>query len=69
MSGMDLYEALAGRPDLASRVVFLTGGTANVDVEEFLRGVPNPVLEKAVDRDAILAIVEGAVGPRSRSTP
>jgi CheY-like chemotaxis protein len=47
MSGLDFYEALLGRdPDLARRVVFLSGGAVSERADAFLRSVPNPLINK-----------------------
>jgi two-component system cell cycle sensor histidine kinase/response regulator CckA len=52
MGGMDLFAALERvAPELASRVVFLTGGAFTERAAEFLANVKNPTLDKpfAVD--------------------
>lgn len=47
MSGMDFYDELARRfPDLAARVVFVSGGAFTPDARSFLDHVTNPLLEK-----------------------
>jgi PAS domain S-box-containing protein len=47
LSGLQFYEELRRRsPDLAERVVFLTGGAVGSRAEEFLATVPNTRLEK-----------------------
>jgi PAS domain S-box-containing protein len=59
MSGMDLYRRLVREmPDVAERVVFMTGGTFGSGVEEFLASVDNERIEKPFDRRRILALVE-----------
>ncbi len=63
MSGMDLHrELLRATPDVASRVVFLTGGAFTQRARDFLEGVGNPRLEKPIGidalRDAIAEMVE-----------
>src|SRR5262249_30851760 len=46
-SGQDFYEELrATRPELAERVVFVTGGTVTPQLSEFLESVPRPCLSK-----------------------
>ncbi len=46
-TGMDLYEWLLGRhPDLARRMVFMTGGVFTPRARDFLARIPNPFLEK-----------------------
>jgi signal transduction histidine kinase/DNA-binding response OmpR family regulator len=62
MTGMRLYaETLARAPDLATRFVFLTGGTNSVEAREFLRHVPNPRAYKPLDADEILTLVDRAL--------
>lgn len=58
LSGMDLYARLtAVAPELASRVVFLTGGAFTARAREFLRETPNPRLEKPFDVEQLCATV------------
>jgi CheY-like chemotaxis protein len=64
MSGMDLHERVArSAPEVASRMVFLTGGAFTDGAREFLARVPNARLEKpfepAVIRDAVAARLAG----------
>jgi DNA-binding NtrC family response regulator len=50
MTGMQFFEALsATRPELAQRVVFVTGGAFTPASREFLERVPNLRLEKPFD--------------------
>lgn len=60
MSGIDFFTQLRSRrPDLASRVVFMTGGAFNGPARQFLRTVTNPVLEKPFETRALhLAIAQ-----------
>jgi PAS domain S-box-containing protein len=54
MSGMDLHrELVRGAPDVAARVVFLTGGAFTQRARDFLEGVRNPRLEKPIGIDAL----------------
>lgn len=47
MDGIEFYERLlATRPDQASRVVFVSGGTLTQRVIDFLRSVPNARIDK-----------------------
>ncbi|MEI9938695.1 MAG: response regulator [Pseudomonadota bacterium] len=47
MTGIEFYEQLLrARPDLAHRVVFLTGGAMTSTASEFLRVVPNQRVQK-----------------------
>ena len=59
MSGMDFHaELMRVAPDLASRVVFLTGGAFTSRASEFLEAVPNPRLEKPIGLNALRAAIE-----------
>jgi CheY-like chemotaxis protein len=50
MSGMDFYDAVRViSPDLAKRVVFMTGGAFTAESHEFLTKLPNSWLEKPFD--------------------
>ncbi|MDB5214580.1 MAG: Sensory box histidine kinase/response regulator [Myxococcaceae bacterium] len=54
MSGMDLHrELMRVAPDVAARVVFLTGGAFTQRARDFLEGVDNPRLEKPIGIDAL----------------
>jgi len=47
VSGQSLYERIEDRiPAVAQRVIFLTGDTADVETERFLRRAGRPVLTK-----------------------
>jgi signal transduction histidine kinase len=58
MTGMDLYaELVLSRPDLAERMIFLTGGTFTTRARTFLDEVPNPHLEKPFDAEEVQALI------------
>jgi nitrogen-specific signal transduction histidine kinase/CheY-like chemotaxis protein len=58
MTGIDFYGALeSANPELAKRVVFMTGGAFSASSERFLESVANPVLPKPFGADSIRAIV------------
>ena len=58
IGGMELYDYMRQLPgDLASRVVFVTGDTADVDTREFLEKTGNPVLEKPFGLGQLLKAV------------
>jgi PAS domain S-box-containing protein len=58
MTGMELYERLRQiAPDLAARMVFMTGGAFTPSTREFLEKVPNPRLEKPFDLAVLLQLV------------
>jgi PAS domain S-box-containing protein len=59
MSGMDLYaELVRCAPQLAKRMVFLTGGAFTVRAREFLETVPNPRLEKPIALEALRSAIQ-----------
>jgi len=63
MSGADLYRALVEHDvALSNKVVFVTGGGANRDQQEFLRGTVRPIVGKPFRPEelscAIAAVVE-----------
>lgn len=64
-TGIDLYEHLqAHSPELAGRVVFMTGGAFTERAERFLKEVPNRQLLKPVDattlRQVVLEVADAA---------
>ncbi|MCI0571963.1 MAG: MASE1 domain-containing protein [Myxococcaceae bacterium] len=67
MSGMELHTRLREHaPDVAERMVFLTGGAFTTAAREFVRTVHNRVLEKPVPPDLLLSTISEAPGlPRS----
>jgi signal transduction histidine kinase/DNA-binding response OmpR family regulator len=63
MSGMQLYQLIRDEfPALVERIVFATGGATQRELEEFLRSVPNRVLEKPFD----LAVLRDLIGDLQR---
>jgi PAS domain S-box-containing protein len=66
LSGADVYQALkSGNPELAQRMIFLTGGTFTAKTSEFLEGIRNRVISKPFTADALRgAIAEALAGPR-----
>jgi two-component system NtrC family sensor kinase len=53
-NGRELYEELSrSLPDQAARIIFMTGALLTDWVPEFLRGVPNPHLEKPFEPEAL----------------
>jgi PAS domain S-box-containing protein len=62
MSGADFHSALASvHPDLATEVIFLTGGAFTLHAREFLDRVPNPRLDKPFDSNSLRALVNRQV--------
>jgi PAS domain S-box-containing protein len=65
MTGVDLHERVArSRPELASRFVFVSGGTYTARVREYVEAVPNTRLNKPFSVPELIAAVEGVAGPR-----
>jgi PAS domain S-box-containing protein len=59
-SGMEVYETLLARsPELAGRIIFMTGGAFTPRAAEFLATVGNPTLGKPFSRDDLLATLQG----------
>jgi CheY-like chemotaxis protein len=62
ITGMELYARICREfPAHSSRVVFLTGGAFTQAARDFLASVPNPTLEKPIDRNGLLALVSERV--------
>jgi CheY-like chemotaxis protein len=54
MSGIELHSELVRRsPELARRVVFMTGGAFTPRARAFLQAVPNRCVEKPLDLETI----------------
>lgn len=50
MTGIDCYEALLKlQPEMAQKLVFLTGGVVTQMVDDFLHTVTNPRVDKPFD--------------------
>jgi CheY-like chemotaxis protein len=64
MSGAEFYAELTERaPDMAGRVIFLSGDVSSARAAAFFDGVPNVHLEKPVDIEVLRSAVrEAAVG-------
>jgi signal transduction histidine kinase/ActR/RegA family two-component response regulator len=68
MSGMEFFgELLRLTPDLAPRTVFLTGGAFNSQARQFLSGVPNLLVEKPFDSQALLNAIARVSGANLHS--
>ena len=58
LTGMDLHDRLEHcAPDQAKRMIFLTGGSLNIKVREFLDSVANPRLEKPFEARRLLVMI------------
>lgn len=63
VGGAELFETLkVRRPDLVERVVFITGGAFTREASDFLGSVPNAVLEKPFEVDALSRMVGQQLG-------
>ena len=63
MNGMELYRrVLEAAPQLAVEIVFTTGGIMMPEMLEFLRGVPNLLLEKPLDFTRLFEIIAERTG-------
>jgi CheY-like chemotaxis protein len=68
VTGMELYARVCKEfPEQAPRMVFLTGGAFTQAAREFLAKVSNPTLEKPIDRNGLLALVNERVKSPSAS--
>ena len=65
MSGVEFYQEVERRnPDLAKRIVFITGGLSSRSRVNFLAGIPNPLLEKPFKTEQLFqAVASVAPGP------
>jgi PAS domain S-box-containing protein len=65
VTGMDLYEDVRrARPDLASRIIFMTGGTFTARAREFLSSVQNPALDKPFDLETLETMLRARIAQR-----
>jgi PAS domain S-box-containing protein len=65
LSGMELHTRLAAsRPDLASRMIFMTGGAFTERALAFLDAVPNERLEKPFDSVGLRELIRAKVRVR-----
>jgi PAS domain S-box-containing protein len=61
-TGMDVYSHLREHaPDLAERLVFISGGAYTQATRDFVRSVRNRILEKPVRPDELLATIDEAL--------
>jgi PAS domain S-box-containing protein len=67
-TGMDVYARLQEQaPELAQRLVFMSGGAYTPAASAFIRSVPNRVLEKPVRPEVFLATIDAALAPEAPS--
>jgi CheY-like chemotaxis protein len=61
-TGMDVYAHLSANvPELAERLVFISGGAYTQATRDFVRSVRNRILEKPVRPDELLATIDEAL--------
>ena len=59
LNGMEVYRRVCEMaPDLDGTFVFVTGGSADKDVQVFLRTIGNQVLQKPFDFSTLSEIIE-----------
>ena len=70
VSGKDLYEWVNGQsPDLARRIVFITGGAFTPTSKDFLSNVRNIMLEKPIESGELVALVRDLVSKNRLESP
>jgi DNA-binding NtrC family response regulator len=73
MNGIELRNRVhAVRPDLAARIVFVTGGIVVAHLRDLLDATPNTVLEKPLDFGALRELIRRrarAEAPRQAPAP
>ncbi len=69
MTGMDFHrELIRLRPEIARRVVFMSGGVFTPGVRSFLEEIPNRRIDKPLDIDALRRLIQDALlDPDSRA--
>jgi CheY-like chemotaxis protein len=65
MTGMDLHAELSRtRPEIANRMIFLSGGAFTEAAREFLARVPNPQIEKPFDPQQLRELIRRLLSER-----
>ena len=65
-SGMDVYQHLRAHvPEMAERLVFISGGAYTQVMRDFVRSVDNRILDKPVRPDDLLATIDEALATQS----
>ena len=63
MTGMEFHGELSRRlPDLARRVIFLTGGAMTAQARDFLAQTSNPCLDKPVTPQVLKSAIDAVIG-------
>jgi PAS domain S-box-containing protein len=67
IDGIDLYRRIhAEHPDLASRMIFLTGDAFISRTQQFLSSVPNRHIQKPFDPETLLDAIDDAVEAKAK---
>ncbi len=67
MTGMDLYTEISRRwPDVAARVVFMTGGASTPDARAFVADFASRCVEKPIGARQLHELVRARAGFRER---
>ena len=62
VTGIDVYSrAIASRPELVDRFVFMTGGSFTSATKSFLETVDRPYIDKPFDLETLRSIVRGRI--------
>jgi CheY-like chemotaxis protein len=70
MNGEEFYHQLAARkPELAGRVIFLTGDVVNEETQHFLASTGNPHLDKPFQLARLEAVIAGVLCAKSELAP
>ena len=68
MNGDEFYhKAVARRPELASRFVFLTGDTVNEDTQLFLKEHSRPHLSKPFELETVIEVITDVLSQQKRA--
>lgn len=60
-TGAQLHAELAvSHPEVAERMIFITGGIQDAGAERYLAGIPNLLLQKPIETDRLLTLVAAA---------
>ena len=69
MTGMDFHRELVRvRPEVAGRVVFMSGGVFTPGVRSFLEEIPNRRVDKPLDIDALKRLIHDALPDADRGS-
>lgn len=68
MSGADFHSELERtQPELATQIIFLTGGAFTLRARKFLNRIPNPRLDKPFDSQSLRSLVGLSVARSGQS--